>query len=92
MICLGSRAPLAGLSSFKDDSSPDTWDYSGFVRVYAAYLDEKVRVASALGCVRRRRLHRPQCNSRTNHCTCTFEAGPAPESTMTRYGMSELSK
>uniref|UniRef100_A0A5B7BHS0 ENTH domain-containing protein n=1 Tax=Davidia involucrata TaxID=16924 RepID=A0A5B7BHS0_DAVIN len=35
-----SRGLMLNLSHFKDDSSPNAWDYSAWVRSYALYLEE----------------------------------------------------
>lgn len=37
-----SRAHMLNLSHFKDDSSPNAWDYSAWVRTYALYLEERL--------------------------------------------------
>ncbi|XP_042496486.1 putative clathrin assembly protein At5g35200 isoform X2 [Macadamia integrifolia] len=37
-----SRNHMLNLSHFKDDSSPNAWDYSAFVRTYALYLEERL--------------------------------------------------
>ncbi|XP_077215198.1 putative clathrin assembly protein At5g35200 isoform X2 [Tasmannia lanceolata] len=37
-----SRGHMLNLSHFKDDSSPNAWDYSAWVRMYALYLEEKL--------------------------------------------------
>ncbi|KAI3694833.1 hypothetical protein L1987_77814 [Smallanthus sonchifolius] len=37
-----SRDHVLNLSYFKDDSSPNAWDYSGWVRTYALYLEERL--------------------------------------------------
>ncbi|XP_071695123.1 putative clathrin assembly protein At5g35200 [Rutidosis leptorrhynchoides] len=37
-----SRNHVLNLSYFKDDSSPNAWDYSGWVRTYALYLEERL--------------------------------------------------
>eukprot|EP00250_Pteridium_aquilinum_P013227 c21214_g1_i1 orf=237-1928(+) len=36
------------LSNFRDDSSPNAWDYSSWVRTYALYLEERVECFRAL--------------------------------------------
>eukprot|EP00250_Pteridium_aquilinum_P002371 c12568_g1_i1 orf=533-2239(-) len=36
------RAQFLNLSNFKDDSSPNAWDYSAWVRTYALYLEERL--------------------------------------------------
>lgn len=43
----GRFGGLLDLSGFKDESHSDSWDYSEFVRSYAVYLGEKVRVMVA---------------------------------------------
>ncbi|MQL68936.1 hypothetical protein Taro_001199 [Colocasia esculenta] len=37
-----SSRHMLNLSHFKDDSSPNAWDYSAWVRTYALYLEERV--------------------------------------------------
>ncbi|PWA81073.1 AP180 N-terminal homology (ANTH) domain-containing protein [Artemisia annua] len=37
-----NRNHVLNLSYFKDDSSPNAWDYSGWVRTYALYLEERL--------------------------------------------------
>jgi hypothetical protein len=37
-----SRIHILNLSNFKDDSSPNAWDYSAWVRTYALYLEERL--------------------------------------------------
>ncbi|XP_058113949.1 putative clathrin assembly protein At5g35200 isoform X2 [Magnolia sinica] len=37
-----SRGQMLNLSHFKDDSSPNAWDYSAWVRTYALYLEERL--------------------------------------------------
>lgn len=37
-----SRAQFLNLSNFKDDSSPNAWDYSAWVRTYALFLEERL--------------------------------------------------
>ncbi|KAJ6805266.1 putative clathrin assembly protein isoform X1 [Iris pallida] len=37
-----SRSHMLNLSHFKDDSSPNAWDYSSWVRTYALYLEERL--------------------------------------------------
>lgn len=37
-----SRNHMLNLSYFKDDSSPNAWDYSAWVRSYALFLEEKL--------------------------------------------------
>ncbi|KAI0502495.1 hypothetical protein KFK09_017448 [Dendrobium nobile] len=39
---------ILNLSHFKDDSSPDAWDYSTWVRTYALYLEERLECLSML--------------------------------------------
>lgn len=36
------RAHILSLSNFKDDSSPNAWDYSAWVRAYAMFLEERL--------------------------------------------------
>ncbi|XP_043721308.1 putative clathrin assembly protein At5g35200 isoform X2 [Telopea speciosissima] len=37
-----SKNHMLNLAHFKDDSSPNAWDYSAFVRTYALFLEEKL--------------------------------------------------
>ncbi|XP_043699442.1 putative clathrin assembly protein At5g35200 [Telopea speciosissima] len=37
-----SRNHMLNLAHFKDDSSPNAWDYSAFVRTYALFLEERL--------------------------------------------------
>ncbi|KAF5193607.1 Clathrin coat assembly protein [Thalictrum thalictroides] len=37
-----SRSHMLNLAHFKDDSSPNAWDYSSWVRTYALYLEERL--------------------------------------------------
>ncbi|XVF88316.1 hypothetical protein PTKIN_Ptkin19aG0040200 [Pterospermum kingtungense] len=37
-----SRSHMLNMSHFKDDSSPNAWDYSAWVRTYALYLEERL--------------------------------------------------
>ncbi|KAK6151718.1 hypothetical protein DH2020_014353 [Rehmannia glutinosa] len=37
-----SRSHMLNLAHFKDDSSPNAWDYSAWVRAYALYLEERL--------------------------------------------------
>ncbi|KAH7546319.1 putative clathrin assembly protein At5g35200 [Ziziphus jujuba] len=37
-----SRSHMLNLSHFKDDSSPNAWDYSAWVRTYALFLEERL--------------------------------------------------
>ncbi|KAJ7235649.1 hypothetical protein O6H91_07G087800 [Diphasiastrum complanatum] len=37
-----NRAHVLNLSNFKDDSSPNAWDYSAWVRTYALFLEERL--------------------------------------------------
>ncbi|CAA7407324.1 unnamed protein product [Spirodela intermedia] len=37
-----NRGHLLNLSHFKDDSSPNAWDYSAWVRTYALFLEERL--------------------------------------------------
>ncbi|KAL8037472.1 hypothetical protein ABFX02_11G042100 [Erythranthe guttata] len=37
-----SRSHMLNLSHFKDDSSPNAWDYSAWVRCYALYMEERL--------------------------------------------------
>ncbi|KAJ4950550.1 hypothetical protein NE237_027382 [Protea cynaroides] len=37
-----SRGHMLNLAHFKDDSSPNAWDYSAFVRTYALFLEERL--------------------------------------------------
>lgn len=43
-----SRGHILNLSNFKDDSSPNAWDYSAWVRTYALYLEERVECLRVL--------------------------------------------
>ncbi|XP_059635156.1 putative clathrin assembly protein At5g35200 [Cornus florida] len=37
-----SRSHMLNLAHFKDDSSPNAWDYSAWVRTYALFLEERL--------------------------------------------------
>ncbi|KAK4604500.1 hypothetical protein RGQ29_012834 [Quercus rubra] len=37
-----SRSHMLNMAHFKDDSSPNAWDYSAWVRTYALYLEERL--------------------------------------------------
>ncbi|GMY35802.1 putative clathrin assembly protein At5g35200 [Fagus crenata] len=37
-----SRSHMLNMAHFKDDSSPKAWDYSGWVRTYALFLEERL--------------------------------------------------
>ncbi|KAK8595683.1 hypothetical protein V6N12_064195 [Hibiscus sabdariffa] len=37
-----SRSHMLNMSHFKDDSSPNAWDYSAWVRTYALFLEERL--------------------------------------------------
>ncbi|CAM6013090.1 unnamed protein product [Sphagnum balticum] len=37
-----NRGHILNLSNFKDDTSPNAWDYSAWVRTYALYLEERL--------------------------------------------------
>ncbi|KAI3831058.1 hypothetical protein MKX03_007890 [Papaver bracteatum] len=37
-----TRGQMLNLSHFKDDSTPQAWDYSSWVRIYALYLEERL--------------------------------------------------
>ncbi|KAJ7518641.1 hypothetical protein O6H91_20G001600 [Diphasiastrum complanatum] len=37
-----NRAHVLNLSNFKDDSNPNAWDYSAWVRTYALFLEERL--------------------------------------------------
>ena len=37
-----SRSHMLNMSHFKDDSSPNAWVYSGWVRTYALFLEERL--------------------------------------------------
>ncbi|XP_073289673.1 putative clathrin assembly protein At5g35200 [Primulina huaijiensis] len=37
-----SRGHILNLANFKDDSSPNAWDYSAWVRCYTLYLEERL--------------------------------------------------
>ncbi|KAG0461651.1 hypothetical protein HPP92_021614 [Vanilla planifolia] len=43
-----SRGHILNLSHFKDDSSPNAWEYSTWVRAYALYLEERLECLSVL--------------------------------------------
>ncbi|KAK1293761.1 putative clathrin assembly protein [Acorus calamus] len=43
-----SRGHMLNLSHFKDDSSPNAWDYSAWVRLYALYLEERLECCRVL--------------------------------------------
>ncbi|KAG9456185.1 hypothetical protein H6P81_000693 [Aristolochia fimbriata] len=43
-----SRSHMLNLSHFKDDSSPNAWDYSAWVRTYALFLEEKLECIRVL--------------------------------------------
>lgn len=43
-----SRGHILNLSYFKDDSSPNAWDYSAWVRAYALFLEERLECYRAL--------------------------------------------
>ncbi|KAI3721261.1 hypothetical protein L2E82_32267 [Cichorium intybus] len=43
-----SRNHVLNLCYFKDDSSPNAWDYSGWVRTYALYLEERLECLRVL--------------------------------------------
>ncbi|WOL17285.1 clathrin assembly protein [Canna indica] len=38
-----TRGWMLNLSHFRDDSSPNAWDYSAWVRTYALYLEERLQ-------------------------------------------------
>ncbi|MBA0814676.1 hypothetical protein Gohar_020488, partial [Gossypium harknessii] len=42
------RGLLLNLTHLRDDSSPETWNYSVWVRGYALYLEERVECFNAL--------------------------------------------
>lgn len=43
IFCATRRgARLLDMSGFRDNSVPDSWDYSAFVRTFARYLDERL--------------------------------------------------
>ncbi|KAK4756994.1 hypothetical protein SAY87_007121 [Trapa incisa] len=37
-----SRSHMLNMVHFKDDSSPNAWDYSGWIRTYALFLEERL--------------------------------------------------
>ncbi|KAH0970275.1 hypothetical protein GBA52_022431 [Prunus armeniaca] len=37
-----SRSHMLNLAHFKDDSSPNAWDYSNWIRTYALFLEERL--------------------------------------------------
>ena len=39
-----SRSHMLNLAHFKDDSSPNAWDYSAWVRSYALYLENEMLI------------------------------------------------
>eukprot|EP00899_Mesostigma_viride_P017511 jgi/Mesvir1/25761/Mv01938-RA.1 len=39
---------LLNMANFKDDSSPDAWDYSAWVRTYSLYLEERLECIRSL--------------------------------------------
>ncbi|KAF6158113.1 hypothetical protein GIB67_014907 [Kingdonia uniflora] len=38
----GSRSHMLNMAHFKDDSSPNAWDFSAWVRTYALFLEERL--------------------------------------------------
>ncbi|XVE71718.1 hypothetical protein DITRI_Ditri10aG0174200 [Diplodiscus trichospermus] len=42
LIHLGHRGLMRNLAHFRDDSSPQAWNYSDWVRTYALYLEERI--------------------------------------------------
>lgn len=43
-----SRSHMLNLAHFKDDSSPNAWDYSAWVRTYALFLEERLECVRVL--------------------------------------------
>ncbi|KAK4740876.1 hypothetical protein SAY87_024464 [Trapa incisa] len=43
-----SRSHILNMAHFKDDSSPNAWDYSSWVRTYALFLEERLESFRAL--------------------------------------------
>ncbi|XP_004287277.1 PREDICTED: putative clathrin assembly protein At5g35200 [Fragaria vesca subsp. vesca] len=43
-----SRNHMLNLSHFKDDSSPNAWDYSTWIRTYALFLEERLECCRVL--------------------------------------------
>ncbi|PIA51749.1 hypothetical protein AQUCO_01100548v1 [Aquilegia coerulea] len=43
-----SRSHMLNLAHFKDDSSPNAWDYSSWVRTYALFLEERLECIRVL--------------------------------------------
>jgi len=43
-----SRNPMLNMAHFKDDSSPNAWDYSAWVRSYALFLEERLECCRVL--------------------------------------------
>jgi hypothetical protein len=46
----GGPCQLFNLGGFKDDSSPEAWEISGWVRVYALYLEERCALFADCRC------------------------------------------
>ena len=46
----GPGLALFSLSAWKDDSTPEAWEQSAWVKAYAAYLEERCSVFSDTGC------------------------------------------
>jgi len=46
----GPSLALFNLGGFKDESSPEAWEMSGWVRAYALYLEERVSVLADTRC------------------------------------------
>ena len=46
----GPGLALFSLSGWKDDSTPEAWEQSAWVKAYAAYLEERCSVFSDTGC------------------------------------------
>ncbi|XP_044464774.1 putative clathrin assembly protein At5g35200 [Mangifera indica] len=45
-----SRSHMLNMAHFKDDSSPNAWDYSAWVRCYALFLEERLECFHVLKC------------------------------------------
>ncbi|KAI4380468.1 hypothetical protein MLD38_006655 [Melastoma candidum] len=45
-----SRNHMLNMAHFKDDSSPNAWDYSAWVRTYALFLEERLECFQVLKC------------------------------------------
>lgn len=45
-----SRSHMLNMAHFKDDSSPNAWDFSAWVRTYALFLEERLECFRVLKC------------------------------------------